>query len=159
MAEKLAVGDTISMRDEVSIMQDDGRVTVWLHGLGVPVTVLPQRGGDHRLGAQEARKAAVRQAGLTISIDNIARLIDNHVRLTAWCNVCRHHDLLELDALGHPLGFYHSTMHSDLTPKLRYTACGSRDAGLIMRPQQGRRLSGSRIGQASGKRTQRPDRA
>jgi len=49
----------------------------------------------------------------------------------------RHHDVLDLDALGHQLGFDHSTMHDDLTPRLRCTACGSRDIGLIMRPQTG----------------------
>ena len=64
-------------------------------------------------------------------------MIANNVRLTAWCNPCRHHDVLDLDALGRQLGFDHSTMHDDLTPRLRCTACGSRDIGLIMRPQTG----------------------
>jgi len=35
-----------------------------------------------------------------ISINTVQGLIDHHLRLTAWCNACRHHDLLDLDALG-----------------------------------------------------------
>jgi hypothetical protein len=31
MATKLSEGDTIAMQGEVSLVHDDGRVTVWLH--------------------------------------------------------------------------------------------------------------------------------
>ena len=33
MAEKVAVGDTVTLTAEVSIVHSDGRVTLWLHGL------------------------------------------------------------------------------------------------------------------------------
>ena len=35
---------------------------------------------------------------------------------TAWCNVCRHMVVLDLDELGGRLGFDYSTMHDALTP-------------------------------------------
>jgi hypothetical protein len=35
----LGEGDTISMQGEVTIVHDDGRVTVWLHGYDYPITV------------------------------------------------------------------------------------------------------------------------
>jgi hypothetical protein len=38
MAAKLSEGDTISMTGEVTIVHDDGKVTVRLHGYDVPVT-------------------------------------------------------------------------------------------------------------------------
>jgi hypothetical protein len=38
MAEKLQEGDSISMQGEVSRIHEDGRVTVWLNGYGLPLT-------------------------------------------------------------------------------------------------------------------------
>ena len=35
----------------------------------------------------------------------VRRLIDNNVRLHALCKACRHHDALDLDALGLRPGF------------------------------------------------------
>ena len=40
-----------------------------------------------------------------MAINTIGGLIEHHIRLTAWCNACRHHDVLDLDALGQRLGF------------------------------------------------------
>ena len=38
MATKLSEGDTISMTGEVTLVHDDGTVTVRLHGYDVPLT-------------------------------------------------------------------------------------------------------------------------
>ena len=38
MAAKLAEGDTITRQGEVTMVHDDGSVTVRLHGYGVPIT-------------------------------------------------------------------------------------------------------------------------
>ena len=38
MAAKLSEGDTITMTGEVTLVHDDGTVTVRLHGYDVPVT-------------------------------------------------------------------------------------------------------------------------
>ena len=43
MAAKLAEGDTIAMQGEVTMVHDDGSVTVRLHGYGVPITTT----GEH----------------------------------------------------------------------------------------------------------------
>jgi DNA-directed RNA polymerase subunit RPC12/RpoP len=48
------------------------------------------------------------------------------------CETCHHTVDLDLEALGQPLGFDHSTMHDDLTPKLKCSRCGERKAGLIL---------------------------
>ena len=43
MAAKLSEGDTIAMQGEVTMVHDDGTVTVRLHGYGVPITTT----GEH----------------------------------------------------------------------------------------------------------------
>ena len=43
MVAKLSEGDTIAMQGEVTLVHDDGTVTVWLHGYGVPITTT----GEH----------------------------------------------------------------------------------------------------------------
>ena len=43
MAAKLAEGDTIATQGEVTMVHDDGTVTVWPHGYGVPITT----GGEY----------------------------------------------------------------------------------------------------------------
>ena len=58
----------------------------------------------------------LRCRGAWMAIITVPGLIDNNVRITAWCNPCRHHDVLDLDALGQRLGFDYTTMHADLTP-------------------------------------------
>ena len=40
---KLAEGDTIAMQGEVTIVHDDGTVTVRLHGFATPITI----GAEH----------------------------------------------------------------------------------------------------------------
>jgi len=35
-----------------------------------------------------------------MAINTIGGLIEHHIRLTAWCNACRHYDQLDLDALA-----------------------------------------------------------
>ena len=46
MATKLSEGDSIAMRGEVTMLHDDGSVTVWLHGYGVPITRTSESGGE-----------------------------------------------------------------------------------------------------------------
>ena len=43
VAAKLAEGDTITMQGEVTMVHDDGSVTVRLQGCGVPITTT----GEH----------------------------------------------------------------------------------------------------------------
>ena len=70
-------------------------------------------------------------------------LIDDDMSLHAWCQSCRHHVDLDLDALGKRLGYEHSTMADELAPKLKCSACGSRKIGLILSARQtGKRLDG-----------------
>ena len=35
----LGEGDTVGLTAEVSIVHDDGTVTIWLHGYSVPITL------------------------------------------------------------------------------------------------------------------------
>ena len=60
-----------------------------------------------------------------IVINQIRALIDHHYELRASCYGCRHNKVFDLHALGARLGFNCSTMHDDLTPKLRCSKCGS----------------------------------
>jgi hypothetical protein len=46
MATKLSEGDSIAMRGEVTMLHDDGSVTVWLHDYGVPITRTSESGGE-----------------------------------------------------------------------------------------------------------------
>ena len=39
LAEKLSEGDTASLTGEVTLIHDDGRVTVRLHGFSSPITI------------------------------------------------------------------------------------------------------------------------
>jgi hypothetical protein len=59
----------------------------------------------------------------SIVIDHIRALIDHHYQLRVNCR-CHHNRILDLQALGERLGFDHSTMHDDLTPKLKCSKCG-----------------------------------
>ncbi len=43
MAAKLSEGDTIAMQGEVTMVHEDGKVTVRLHGFSVPITTT----GEH----------------------------------------------------------------------------------------------------------------
>ena len=43
MAAKLSEGDTIAMQGEVTLVHEDGSVTVRLHGYSVPITTT----GEH----------------------------------------------------------------------------------------------------------------
>ena len=60
-----------------------------------------------------------------IVLDRIRALIEHHYELRAACHGCRHNQVLDLHALGERLGFDHSTMHEDLTPKLKCSQCGA----------------------------------
>ena len=39
MPAKLSEGDTVGMTGEVTLIHDDGTVTLWLHGYDIPLTV------------------------------------------------------------------------------------------------------------------------
>lgn len=67
-----------------------------------------------------------------VVIDHIQALIDARYTLRAWRERCGHHKVLDLQKLGERLGFDHSTMHDNLTPKLRCDRCGGRKIGLTL---------------------------
>lgn len=71
---------------------------------------------------------------MTIHLDTIGSLIDNEHNLRAYCNnpECHHCVMLDLEALAKRLGRDHSTMRDDLVPKLKCSACGSKDIALIL---------------------------
>ena len=50
---KLQEGDTVSMTGTVTIVHDDGTVTVWLHGYSIPITT---RGEHFNLIAKESKR-------------------------------------------------------------------------------------------------------
>jgi hypothetical protein len=43
MAAKLSEGDTVGLQGEVTLVHDDGTVTVRVHGFGTPLTI----GSEH----------------------------------------------------------------------------------------------------------------
>ena len=53
MAAKLSEGDTITMTGEVTLVHDDGTVTVRLHGYDVPVTTR----GEHLRSSRRRRRS------------------------------------------------------------------------------------------------------
>lgn len=71
-----------------------------------------------------------------ITYDTLGALIDGEFRLSAHCYAhgCHHSAQLDLEALAQQLGRDHSSMHEDLAPKLRCSACGSRNVGLRLHP-------------------------
>lgn len=69
---------------------------------------------------------------MSIDLDTIGSLLEHEHNLRAYCNACHHCTKLDLNALGKRLGFNHSTMHDDLTPKLKCSTCGSKDIALIL---------------------------
>jgi hypothetical protein len=68
---------------------------------------------------------------MSIVIDTIQALIDHDEELTMWCDK-NHSRKVDLQKLGNWLGFDHSTMHDDLTPKLWCPTCGSTKIGIIL---------------------------
>ncbi|PSH57875.1 hypothetical protein CU100_09280 [Phyllobacterium endophyticum] len=64
----------------------------------------------------------------------IGALIDNGYKLWAHCYECRHSRKMELALLEARLGRSHSAMHKDLAPKLKCSACGSKNLGLSATP-------------------------
>lgn len=72
----LGEGDTVGLTGEVSIVHDDGKVTVWLKGYDIPVTIraehlsLIQKGADEA----EARQAELMQH----AISGFAAVPDHH---------------------------------------------------------------------------------
>jgi hypothetical protein len=68
---------------------------------------------------------------MAIVIDTIQALIDHDEELTMWCDK-NHSRKVDLQKLGNWLGFDHSIMHDDLTPKLWCPTCGSRKIGIIL---------------------------
>jgi ribosomal protein S27E len=76
-----------------------------------------------------------------VVINHIRALIDHHYDLRVSCSGCRHNKVLDLHALGERLGYDHSTMHDDLTPKLKCSKCGNKG-----RKKLGLTLSSNRPG-------------
>ena len=60
-AKQLSEGDTVGLTAEVTMVHDDGTVTVNLHGYVYPLT-LPARASIPYREIQEARQAKLRRA-------------------------------------------------------------------------------------------------
>lgn len=69
---------------------------------------------------------------MSVVIDHIQALIDHNYSLTAWCGPCNRHVKLDLHKLGARLGFDHSTMHADITHKLRCDRCKRKATGITI---------------------------
>ena len=72
-------------------------------------------------------------------VDTIAQHIAQRDSIRAYCERpgeprCGHSTELDLDSLVRRLGYDHSTMHKALAPKLRCSACGSRQVSLRIAP-------------------------
>jgi hypothetical protein len=76
---------------------------------------------------------------MTVSIGTIRDLIDHHYTLTAWCSACRHNYAFDLQKRGERLGYDHSTLRDDLTPKLKCSKCR---IGLILSYDDPRQRAG-----------------
>lgn len=70
------------------------------------------------------------------TIDTLGVLIDDGYGLAIYCENqdCRHWVWADLPALAARLGRDHSTMHDDLTPKLRCSKCGGKRISLRLHP-------------------------
>ena len=73
---------------------------------------------------------------LPSSYTTIGALIDGDYQLAAYCDDqdCRHWTWLDLEALAEKLGRDQSTLHWDLTPKLRCSKCGGKKITLSLSP-------------------------
>lgn len=71
-----------------------------------------------------------------LNLTTIGAFLDNAHVLRAYCNTCRHCVKLDLKALAAALGRDHGSMHNDLVPKLKCSACGSRAIGLILSTEE-----------------------
>ncbi len=62
--------------------------------------------------------------------------IDGDYEIWAYCEgrLCTHGKRLDLKAVGEKLGFDHSTMHADLSPKLKCSKCGSKKVSIRIMP-------------------------
>ncbi len=68
---------------------------------------------------------------MTFNASTIGAELDAGFHLWAQCYnpACRHKAQLDLTMLAARLGREHSTLRKDLCPKLRCSACGSKDIG------------------------------
>jgi hypothetical protein len=84
----------------------------------------------------EAKRQPVQVQIDTSENGTIGALIDNGYTLWAYCHRrgCNHSSHIDLQELAQKLGRIHSTMHKDLAPKLKCSACGSKQIGLSSTP-------------------------
>jgi len=67
-----------------------------------------------------------------IIVDSIGAAIRHHYSIVAHCSVCRRMAALDLSALADRLGYSHGTLAADLSPRLRCSACGGRQVGIVI---------------------------
>jgi hypothetical protein len=86
-------------------------------------------------------KPAARPQPVQMQIDTsengtIGALIDHGYTMWAFCQRrgCTHSRKIDLQVLAQKLGRDHSAMHKDLAPKLKCSACGSKQLGLSATP-------------------------
>ncbi len=66
----------------------------------------------------------------------IGAMIDHGYTLWVFCHGrgCKHRSKMDLQMLAQLLGRNYSAMHRDLAPKLKCSACGSKQLGLSATP-------------------------
>lgn len=66
----------------------------------------------------------------------IGAMLDHGYTLWVFCHRggCKHRSKMDLQMLAQKLGRSHSAMHNDLAPKLKCSACGSKQLGLSATP-------------------------
>lgn len=65
------------------------------------------------------------------TVDTIQAQIDHEMEITGFCRN-NHYRVLDLQKLGTWLGFDHSTMSSDLLPKIWCPTCGEPMMGILL---------------------------
>ena len=64
----------------------------------------------------------------------VQELIDQRMRLHAYCDSCNHNEMLDLQALRDKIGPDAPAMAGDLIPKLRCAKCGDKRVSLVYAP-------------------------
>ena len=77
-------------------------------------------------------------------MSTLGHLINRGDTLYACCYACQRTVEMDLAALAARLGREHSAMHDGLTPRLKCSACGSRNVGLRISPTRAIREMGKR---------------
>lgn len=80
--------------------------------------------------------------------ETIQHFIDSGDTLEAWCNSCRHSNLVDVLKLRDRLGPDHGSLHDDIVHLFRCSECQSKDIGFIRHAKgnENRRPGGAHSG-------------